>query len=98
MLTTGLLGANRTTSVSVIASITPGPATASSSPICTNDRAVSLARCSIHHCSKWITRCPLAASGSSTTTWVSQRCSVIGSIRTPGFHRSHRAAVTSARP
>ena len=92
MLTTGLLGAMSTTSASAIASSTPGAGRASSAPTGTNDSAGSKAWCSIHHDWKWMA---LRAPSISTTTWVSQRWSVIGSSRTPGSHRAHNAAVTS---
>ena len=92
MLTTGLLGASSTTSASAIDSGTPGAGLASSRPIWTKPCAGSAAWCLIHHSWKWIA---LRAPSSSTTTCVSQRWSDIGSIRTPGCHRAHSAAVTS---
>ena len=92
MLTTGLLGASSTTSAEEIASRTPGAGRASSTPTGTNDSAGNWAWYSIHHDWKWIA---LRAPSSSTTTWVSQRWSLIGSRRTPGDQRVHNAAVTS---
>ncbi len=101
--TTGLLGGSSTTSASRIASRTPGPGFAVSLPTRTNPYAGSSARYRIHHSWKWmavrsgVPSGVVAPVGSSTTTCVSARSSDIGSRRTRGCQRSHRAAVTSVR-
>jgi len=92
--TTGLEGASRIASAAANAWATPGAGRAESTPTCTNAFGSGPARWRTHHSWKWMACCrPL--SGSSTTTCVSTRWSLIGSSRTPGCQRSASAAVTS---
>ena len=95
MLTTGLLGGSTTTSALPMASRTPGPAVASSAPTGTIEWAVGAACSRTQYSWKCTARRPPGASGSSMTTWVSTRSSLIGRRVTPGSQRRHSAAVTS---
>ena len=97
--TTGLDGGTSTRSVSVIASRTPGPGLASSRPIGTTPWAGTAAWWRTQYSWKCTAR-RSPVSGSSTTTWVSTRSSVIGSSSTPpprtgASQRWHSAAVTA---
>ncbi len=92
--TTGFDGGTRTTSVSVSASSTPGPGLASSMPIGTTAWAGTAAWCRTQYSWKCTAR-RSPVSGSSMTTWVSTRSSVIGNSSTPGRQRWHSAAVTA---
>ncbi len=90
--TTGLDGGKRMTSASAIASRTPGAGFACSAPTGTTASAATDARSRTQYSWKWIT---LRSPSTSTATCVSTRSSVMGSSRTPGFHRSHSASVTA---
>ena len=79
----------------MIASITPGPGEASSSPTKTTISAGTSACSRTQYSWKCTTRRPLGDSASGIATWVSTRSSVIGSSRTPGCQRRHSASVTS---
>ena len=81
--TTGLDGGTITTSASAIASSTPGPGFGSSMPIGTTAWAGTVAWWRIQYSWK-CTALRSPVSGSSMTTWVSTRSSVIGSRSTPG--------------
>ena len=80
--TTGLDGGTSTRSASVIASRTPGPGLDSSSPMGTTAWAGTPARWRIQYSWK-CTALRSPESGSSMTTWVSTRSSVIGNSSTP---------------
>ncbi len=95
--TTGLDGGSTTRSVSVSASITPGPGEQSSSPTTRTVSAGTSACSRTQYSWKCTTRRPLGSSGSAIATWVSTRSSVIGSSATPGCHRRHSASVTRER-
>lgn len=95
--TTGLDGGKRMTSASPIASRTPGAGLAPSAPTGSTAYAGTEARSRTQYSWKWtaLRPPPGPASGSSTTTCVSIRSSVMGISRTPGFQRAHSASVTA---
>ena len=90
-------GGRITRSAASIASSTPGAGALCSRPTNSTLSAGTSARRRIQYSWKCTTRFPLGASGSAMAMCVSTRSSLIGSSRTPGFHRLHRASVTAER-